>query len=125
MQKPELTFGDIIRAFGMQFPGLDVNDVRPNSCNELYIWLSKAPTNLIATYDPETDTFSVKTTREKWAILADPNVDEEMVRYAENDARMTEEILRAQAESEFDRSNSPKEIRKRAANSCEAMYLDD
>lgn len=48
-----------------------------------------------------------------------------MRQYAENDVRMTEELLRARAEADFDRSNSPEEIRKRTANSCEAMYLDD
>ena len=48
-----------------------------------------------------------------------------MQQYVENDVRVTEELLRARAEADFDRSNSSEEVRKRAANSCEAMYLDD
>lgn len=65
----ELTFGDIIRSFSEQFPGLDVNDMRPNGQNQLYIWLKKASVNLIVTYHPDTDTFSVETTRKEWSLL--------------------------------------------------------
>lgn len=64
----QLTFGDIRKFFGEQFPGLIVGDYRPNGPNELYVWIDKSPTNIIATYYPEAKTFTVKTTYEKWYL---------------------------------------------------------
>lgn len=64
-----LTFGEIIHAFYQQFPGLKINDLRPNGPDQLYIWVQDSPTNIIATYIPESQTFIVKTTKEEWEII--------------------------------------------------------
>jgi hypothetical protein len=51
--------------------------------------------------------------------------EETAARYCEQDVKMTEELLRRKAQEDFDRSNSPEEIIKRAATGCEAQFLDD
>jgi len=57
-----LPFGMIIHKFFEQFPGLKINDIRPNDCNQIYVWLSNTRKNLIVTYNPSSDTFIVETT---------------------------------------------------------------
>ena len=64
-----LTWGDIMRAFGEQFPGLITDNMRPNAPNQLYVWVRNSPTNIIATYHPGKRTFSIDTTYEGWKIL--------------------------------------------------------
>lgn len=69
MGNTELTFGDIMVAFHIQFPGLKVDDIRPNGMNQIYVWIKNSPTNIIATYIPEEDTFKVESTRKEWGLL--------------------------------------------------------
>lgn len=69
-QKKKITYRDIITYFESQFPGLKIYDYRPTEGQySIYVWLKETDVNLIATYHPETDTFTVKTTREKWSLI--------------------------------------------------------
>jgi len=62
-----MTYGDLMRLFEQQFPGLQIEDMRPNKGPySLYVWL-KNTNNLIVTYNPETKKFIVESTNEKWA----------------------------------------------------------
>jgi len=65
----ELTYGDIVKFFFEQFPGIDANDVRPNGQYQIYVWLNQTDVNLIATYKPDMGVFHVETTYEKWKLL--------------------------------------------------------
>lgn len=63
------TWGDLMDKFRNQFPELKTYDWRPNNPHELYIWLEDSPDNIIATFNPETDTFQTRRTNEDWNML--------------------------------------------------------
>lgn len=66
----EITYGDIMSRFNKQFRGLLVDDMRPDrDAYTLYVWLKESDVNLIAKYNPESDTFTVTTTRKEWNLL--------------------------------------------------------
>ena len=66
----EITFGQLMTLFEQQFPGLNINDMRPNGPPyELYVWLKNSPVNLRVTYNPEDKSFTVVTTTAKWTFL--------------------------------------------------------
>jgi hypothetical protein len=95
MKTDELTYGNLMTIFGKQFPGLEVDDIRPNGRYELYVWIKNSPTNLIATYYPKEKIFRVKATYEDWPLFAtSPSEKEDMVRYTENDVKNTERFYR-------------------------------
>jgi len=87
MSSRELTYGDIIRIFKEQFPGMDMDDVRPNGPNEIFVWIKNSKHNLIATYLPNTDTFMVKTTTDMWG--ASPRKESPIM----SEASLTEKAL--------------------------------
>lgn len=62
-----MTVGDVISKFKEQFPGLKIEALRPYK-DGLYFWIDSSPTNIVAKYIQETDTFSLYTTRNDWEI---------------------------------------------------------
>jgi hypothetical protein len=63
-----MTWGDLMRTFFKRFPGLQINDMRPNDTNQMYVWL-KNDHSVLVTYRPETDTFLIEETKEPWTLL--------------------------------------------------------
>jgi hypothetical protein len=66
---PEITYGQIMRSFAEQFPGLKINDMRPNGPYQIYVWICDSPTNIIATFNPDSKTFIIVTTYKAWGLL--------------------------------------------------------
>jgi hypothetical protein len=68
----EIIYEIIMKEFFQQFPGLHIDDLRPNGQYQIYVWIKGSPTNIMATYRPESNTFDVETTYREWSFLDGP-----------------------------------------------------